>query len=292
MRTMLFVILGSLLAAGALSPAHAAEDDAPAWNESASEHFRFLWREGEVPEDVLAAAPRRAERFYAAIAGMLGYEPGHTVFVLFDGPAERPDGDWAYPRVDSFQRIHLVSYDPSGWSYLSPLAHELAHVFRNSRATPPRDWFLEEGMAEFVARRVEPDKKGFPTYEYPLTVVAGQWLARGQGIPMTELRARHDELNLPCKLQAYSLRASFFLYLGDTFGDAELLRFGEEHRDGTGYGTAFGAPLPDLAERWEADLRARYAAFEDADRLAREYREQSPARYQPVCDETRIAGSD
>ena len=109
------------------------------------------------------------------------------IVVLLHGPAERPDGSQGYPRVDGEGRIHLCMFEPTYHGYFGALPHEMVHSFRIHR-TPQHDWFFEEGYAELVALRAWKSPRSFPWYETPLEIAAGQWLARGEGIPLSLLR--------------------------------------------------------------------------------------------------------
>jgi hypothetical protein len=187
--------------------------------------------------------------------------------------------------VDGRGRIHLYTFGPGIESYFSPLAHEMVHVFRIGRS-PHHDWFTEEGFAEFVALRVDESLAGFPWYDYPVPVVAGQWIANDEAITLSAMRERHDELNLPCKLQTYSLRAAFFDYLGRTYGDRRVIELAQQQRAGADedYERLFGKPFAKLEAEWRAALIAEYEAIPDAAEQARRYREESPAQYMPVCE--------
>ena len=130
------------------------------------------WGEGTVTNEI-EAAKREGGRFYSALREMLDHEPKSKITILLRGPFEQPDGRRGYPHVDSGGRIHLFRFGPTYRSYFSALAHEMVHVFRRHRR-PHADWFFEEGFAEFVALRVDPSLRGFPWYDFPVIVAAGQ----------------------------------------------------------------------------------------------------------------------
>lgn len=250
-----------------------------------TEHLVLQWPGDVIDEAGLDMAARRGEQLYGAIAGMLGYEPRFPVTIVLEGPAERPDGSRGYPRVDGFGRIHLFQFGPDHASWFNALAHELVHVFRIHRR-PHHDWFFEEGFAEFVARRVDDSLDGFPWYGFDPVLVAGQWIAAGEDLSLSDLRANHEELNLPCKLQSYALRYSFFDYLGRTFGDEKVIAMSNAERAGglDDYSQTFGLDFGQLASAWRMDLMARYHEIEGREELAHAYRTGSPAQYQPVCN--------
>lgn len=254
------------------------------WQKTETEHLILHWLEGETPE-AIAAAEEKGEAYFAALRVMLGHAPEHKLHVHLNGDAQRPDGSWGTPRVDGWSRIHLYRFGPTHHGYFGAYAHELVHAFRFSRK-PHHDWFLEEGFAEFVALRVDDPLRGFPWYGYPVDLVVGQWFANGEALSLDDLRSRHRELNMPCKLQAYSLRSGFFDWLGREFGDEKVLDLASREKAGAlaDYEEIFGASFADLTARWEAAARAAYASIDDADAQAAAFRTQSPAQYQEICE--------
>ena len=282
MKTLLIVLTVTLAASTAWA------DDTVTHREE-TEHLLIVWNEGDATDEDVAATKRDGERYYAEIREMLGHEPDFKVTILLLGPAQRPDGSWGYPHVDSWGRVHLYQFGPTYHSYLSALEHEMVHVFRIERA-PHGDWFLEEAFAEFVALRINESLSGFPWYGYPVTVVAGQWVENDEDIPLIELRERHRELNLPCKAQSYALRASFFDYLGRTYGDDKVIAMASEKVSGSleDYEKYFGKDFDTLTKEWRAALKAEFEAFDGAAEQARKYRSESPIMYQKVCE----AGKD
>jgi len=269
----------TLILALAAGTAHAEE-----WQRVETEHLVIQWREGESAE-AIEAAKTQGEHYFAVLEEMLGHAPSHKLHVVLNGPAEQPDGSWGTPRVDGWSRIHLYRYGPTHHGYFSALAHEMVHAFRFSRM-PHHDWFFEEGFAEFVALRVDDSLEGFPWYGYPVDLVVGQWFARDEALPLAGLRSRHRELNMPCKLQAYSLRSGFFDWLGRTHGDEKVLELASREKAGAlaDYQEVFGSDFPTLAGQWRSAARAPYKALEDADTQAHAFRTRSPAQYQEICD--------
>ncbi len=239
--------------------------------------------EGEV-EGVKAEATRT----YEAVAEILGERPDWKVEIVMGGPAER-DGRRDYPRVDGRGRIRLFTFVPDWNNYFGALAHEMVHAFRFQRRLTA-DWFFEEGFAEFVALRADPSLAGFPWFDHPVRLVAGQWIASGDDIPIAMMRDRHRELNLPCRAQTYALRSAFFDWLGRTYGDDTVVRMGKEPSAGRleDYEKFFGLPFDQLAARWRADLLDAFRAMPDGETAARTYRRESPIQYQKVC----AAGTD
>jgi len=263
-----------------------AQDEAAEKKRVETDHLIIEFEPGAVSDVGLETMQVDGEKFYAAIYEMLGYEPPNKIVILMLGPAERPDGSWGYPHVDSWGRIHLYRFGPTHHSYFSALAHEMVHVFRIQRK-PHNDWFLEEGFAEFVALRVDSSLAGFPWYDTPITIAAGQWVAIGEDIPLRTMRENHRELNQPCKAQTYSLRSAFFDYLGKAYGDDVVLKLADQERAGelADYEKLFGKEFDAMVMEWREHLLAEYNQIEDVENLARRYREESPIQYMPVCRE-------
>jgi hypothetical protein len=253
-------------------------------HQTESEHLVVVAAHASVNDREIARAIEEGEAFHRAIRDLLGGAPPGRLMVSLNGPAQRPDGSWGYPHVDGAGTIQLFRFTDAPEGYLSALAHEMAHVFRRGRM-PHHDWFFEEGFAELVARRVDPSLAGFPWYGFPVELVAAQWIVAGEDIPLPTLRERHRSLNLPCKLQSYSLRGSFFDWLGATHGDEKLIAMSAAPEAGAlaDYERFFGEPLEHLEAQWRRALVAGYEAAEGSADRARRYRQESPARYIPVC---------
>jgi hypothetical protein len=249
-----------------------------------TEHLIVRWVDG-VSLDAIEAAKSDGEGYYAAIAQRLGQEPPAKITIVLDGPAERADGSRAHPHVDAFARILLYQYGPDWRSYFSALAHEMFHVFRFQRRTQA-DWFFEEGFAEFVALRVDESLGGFPWFDFPVAVVAGQWIASDEDIPLVTMQENHKSINLPCRAQSYTLRSAFLDYLGRTFGDDAVMKMAAEERAGDldQYVRYFGADLPTLAATWREAALTEYQKLPDAAAQAQRYRKESPIQYIPVCE--------
>jgi hypothetical protein len=249
-----------------------------------TEHLSIRWVRGVSPEAVEAVA-EQGEVFYAAIRGLLGVEPPRRIPIVLQGPAESPERESrGYPHVDFFARIHLFQYGGQDSSYLSALAHEMVHVFRFDRHEEI-DWFFEEGFAELVALTVDPSLRGFPWYETPVEIAAGQWIASGEDLSLQEMRSRHRELNLPCRAQVYTLRAAFFRHLADRHGLGTVLEIARRRPAGTlaDYEESFGQSLSALEAEWRDALLQQYRSTADAEVRARHYRERTPIRYMSVC---------
>jgi hypothetical protein len=191
-------------------------------------------------------------------------------------------------------RIHLLRYPGPGRGYGSKLGHELVHAFRldwqRRHRRDPGYGFVEEGFAELMAIRLEPDTLPFPYYGVPRPVVVGQWLLANEAPPLQTLLERHGWLNLHCLLQAYALRGSFFLYLRETFGQEAVLRlaYTEEPVTPALFGQIFGRDFETLATEWRAQALQQFWAVPEAPQLAHDYRTKTPAARSYVCQ----AGKD
>jgi hypothetical protein len=197
--------------------------------------------------------------------------------------------------VDTDGKIHLYRYEASGESYFSALAHEMVHVFRFDQRKQRGqgaavqyatvDWFFEEGFAEFVALRVDSSLGGFPWYDFSVTIVAGQWIANGEDIPLSDLRAKHQALNQPCRAQSYVLRSAFFDYLGKTYGNDAVLEMAGQEGAGelSHYPRFFKKDFSALEAEWREALMTAYRKTDEVDELARRYRRESPIQYAPTC---------
>ena len=282
MRSFIFLfLLAGIVGAGICTSQETGEQEFRV----ETEDFVIIWYD-EAESTEIEGVVAEAKQLHMRIAGLLGEQPEGKITIVLGGPSVRPDGERDYPRVDSKGRILLFRFTPDFSNYFNALAHEMVHVFRFDRRRTA-DWFFEEGFAEFVALRVDSSLMGFPWFEFPVTLVAGQWVASGQDIPLTLLRAKHGELNQPCGAQSYALRAGFFDWLGRTFGDKVVIRVGSAAPAGalTDYEKFFGKSLEQLELDWRAALLAEYKMIPDVEMLAKKYRQESPIKYQQVCSE-------
>lgn len=274
MRTVVLLSLLMLL----LAPARA--DELP----GGSGHLQWIWNDDAMDAAARHIVERQGEATCDKVLALLGTASPGRIVVLMNGPSEKPDGSRGIPHVDREGRVHLYRFGPTHHDYLSAFAHELVHALRIGRM-PHHDWFFEEGFAEFVALRVNDERRGFPWYGFPVDVVAGQWVVDDADLPLALVRERHAAINLPCKLQVYALRGSFFHDLGHRFGDAAILALAGRERAGAleDYASMLGVDFDNLVASWREGLRGRYLAIEDAADQARRYRTESPARYQSLC---------
>jgi hypothetical protein len=244
-----------------------------------SEHFLFLSNPGYATMSEMEQGLAIAEELYVAISAIVPIENssrGDRIRVYLDGSARYGD-----PHCDDWGWIHLFRYSAATGGYFTSLAHELTHSLRWDywQRTYAWDWpwfgYFEEGFAEFVAMSVYSEKRGFPFYGYPEDVVVGQWLAREEHIPMTVLRARHEDLNTLCNTQAYAQRASWFRFVDETYGRKAVLDLAYPEVDPTAEWViaVVGVGPEELDEQWAVWQLARYAAYPDADARADVYRD-------------------
>ena len=187
-------------------------------------HFIIVWRTPETRPAEVETAKTQAESFFARISEYIGASraPTEKLIVILEGEAKQQEGQrkgpskngYRVPHVDRQGRIHLYRYFGN---YFEALSHEMVHAFR-MQTNHWKDGFFEEGFASLIGDALQPDKKGFPRYGVPLTVVAGHWIVSAEDIPLMILKQQHRQISLKCMAQSYSLRASFFKYLQDQFG--------------------------------------------------------------------------
>jgi hypothetical protein len=248
-------------------------------------HFVVLWRADETGTEEAAAVTARAEELYAAIQTFVDgrFAPEERLVLMLSGDGVRADGTSSVPHVDGTGRIHVFRYPGNG--YLGELAHELVHALRFG-SLKHFDGFFEEGFAELVNLNVAPEQVGFPRYGFPLTVVAGHWVARDEDVPLLDLQRKHTQLNMPCRVKAYPLRASFFVYLTDTYGLDKMLALAAPETPATlkRYEDVLGTPFEQLAAEWRAALATDFAAWPEAKARAESWLAQTPIRFFPICE--------
>lgn len=239
-----------------------------------SEHFLFVSTTEDASEAEMDEAMVRGELLFGRIAEFVGHQPEETIRVVFEGD-QTSRGSY----VD-FDGMHLYRYPDADGGYWAVIAHEMVHAFAVEWfiAHSAWDWpsyrFFDEGFAEYVAQEVDPGKTGFPFYGCEEDVVAGQWLTiPGAMIPQSTLRSRHAQLNDRCNLQAYSLRASWFRYVDDTYGRSALLRMVYPEVEPTTdlVEEITGDGLPKIDREWESWIRSRYAAHPDTVEVGQAY---------------------
>jgi hypothetical protein len=254
-----------------------------------SDHFVFESNTARATTAEMDAGIQQAEDHYAAIAALIGANrvPAGKITVILEGD-KTPDRTGGYVDEDGAVRISRYRQDLGG--YFGVLAHEIAHALRYTywhrfNVGPWENFgYIEEGFAEYVAIAVHPDKPGFPFYGYPPDVITGQRLIRGEGIPQQVMREGHD-LNTPCEWQTYPLRASWFLYVDETYGRQAVLgiAFSTVETTTEMIENLLGDPIEVVDASWEQWQRARYAAIPGAAQIAAPYFEKFEDV--PICVE-------
>ena len=251
-----------------------------------TDRFAVFWSTDEGTADQARDFLRIAGGYYEGVASLVGPSrtPDRRIVVLLGGPGQAPDGTWRFPHVDRQGRVFLYRYTPEFSDYPVEAAHELVHAFRRAAGF----WFggfWEEGFAEAIAMQVDPGDVGFPRYGYPIVVTAGHLLAWDEYIPLRQVRTRHRDLGRRCQLQSYLERASFFDYLVGLEGVETLIEivYGARAPTDEDLTREYGMSFDELVADWETKLAADYAAWPDADSLARAYRAEPPIRSRPFC---------
>ncbi len=222
---------------------------------------------------------------------LLDIHPLATQRIVIDLRGDGKPAD--LPTVDpATGEIVLFRYRSPGGEYEASVAHELIHALRRSLWTDPKRQtdaflFLEEGFAEVLATEAGFPSSGFPTFGAPVAVAAGAWIETGQDLPIVALIRHHKALNLRCVAQAHALRVSFVTYLRERFGLATLIRvaYSDSPLDADGLASAFGADLEKLASDWRAWARKGFEALAGAREKAKAYRQRTPIRALPVCNQ-------
>lgn len=245
-----------------------------------TEHLTLVLAE-QFDQHALGKIELKAKQLYRKTLEFVHDEPDDKVKVVFRGRARvGPDQRSDYPLVDSEGVIHLFRFTDDFENYFHAFVHELVHALRIDRVESA-DWFFEEGFAEFVRLRVYEPMQGFPWHGFSPSVVAAGHIVEGSAIPLEALRERHEQLNRPCRAQAYALRAAFFEWLGDKFGDQKLLNMSQEPLAGQEehYVEYFGLPFSTLAADWQEDMRTQH----DAEKFS-EYQTSTPIVHIPLCE--------
>lgn len=234
------------------------------------------------------------ETGYAKVsAALAGYSvPPQKLEVRLNGEGLPPNGAPNYPNVDdSTGVITLYKFPGPGEAYLQGLPHEIVHAFRIDMIRHHErlgDFFkgylfIEEAFAEYISTKIEPNNISFPRYGIPLDVAAGYWIARKQDIPI-EILFDHHQLNATCVAQAYPLRASFFQFLAQQYGEKRLFELAYARNAITKeiFDRIFGKNLQQLSSDWKSWAMTKFMETPDKNKKLQEFC-MTDMPYFPVC---------
>ena len=250
------------------------------WEIIKTEHFEVFFYPKE--RDTAVDAARMAERSYARLSKVLGYEMTRPIpLVLYashtDFQQTNISGDLISEGtggVTEFLKRRVFLPFTGSYSELEHvLTHELVHAFQveilfgpsgnimsNPVAFQPPLWFME-GMAEYLSIG-ETD------------VHTKMWLRDGalQGYltPLPILGQVYD-------IRVYRYGQSIFAFIGETFGEekiGEILKTAARLNSVNGaFKSVLGMPLEELSEAWLEEVRKEYlpeiASFEKPSKFAR-----------------------
>ncbi len=254
--------------------------------ELSSEHFLFTATTQTSSMEEMQEGINRAEEFYSALANIIPreYELDSVIVVQLNGKYRGP-GTYAY--MDNQGAIQLWRYPAELGGYWSLFAHELIHAiaFDTSVKVGVYEWksfgFYNEAWAEYLSLLIDPKKTGFPFYGFNEDVVVGHWVQQG-GLNLAKLRTSHEELNLSCPHQSYTMRASWFRFVDETYGRQAALdiMYGGREMTPRVVEEILGNSLIIVDDAWQKWVLKRYASHPGADAQADSYR-ASISYYQP-----------
>ncbi|MFQ3249474.1 MAG: hypothetical protein ACI9O6_001282 [Glaciecola sp.] len=252
--------------------------------ELSSKHFRFTATSHTSSMEEMQEGIDRAEELYTAIAAIIpsDVQLDSVIEVRLNGNYRRQG-----PYVDGDGTIQLWRYSAEEGGYWALFAHELVHAIAFDAAVElgVLEWtslgYYNEAWAEYVAQLIDPDKTGFPFYGFDEDVVVGHWVSQG-GLSMTSLRAHHEELNLTCAHQSYTMRASWYRYVDETYGRQAALdiMFGGREMRPRVVQAILGDSLAEVDAGWRTWVLTRYAEHPRADAQTAAYRTKVGS-YQP-----------
>ena len=252
--------------------------------ELTSEHFLFTATTQTSSMEEMQEGIKRAEELYIALTKIIptDFQLDSVIVVKLNGNYESQG-----PYVDGDGAIQLWRYSAAEGGYWSLFTHELVHAiaFDTSVKLGALEWeslgFYNEAWAEYVAQLIDPEKTGFPFYGFNENVVAGHWVSQG-GPTLALLRRSHEELNLSCAHQSYTMRASWFRFVDETYGRHATwdIMYGGQEMTLEVVEEILGDSLSVVDEAWRSWVLKRYAAIPDANAQASSYR-ASIAYYQP-----------
>lgn len=258
-------------------------------SQSDSENIRFINLDEAISEEVLTKGEKLADQHFKTLTNYLGkaYAPTSTITIYLEGAAKA--GEFPYARNNE---IHLYRYGADTNTYWYPLLHELVHIFRmdHNRKIGAWQWpsyrFYEEGFASYLGKELDSTSiRGFPYFGFPTDLVVGQWLEKGDNIPLDFLRTA-GQLNLRCLLQTYPMREAWFRYLFETYGKERVIQlaFARQEPDDALLQRLFGKRFRELALEWKVWQLKRYHNISNTKAAAKAYR-QLVNRYRlPICE--------
>ncbi len=237
------------------------------WQVIKTQHCEIYFYEGE--RQCALDAARMAERAYAKLSRVLGYEVTRPIpIILYASHTDFQQtnittqilSEGTGGLTEFMKRRVLLPFTGSYAELEHVLTHELVHAFqvdvlfgpgRSGLAGPmlgsqPPLWFME-GMAEYLSIG-------------SVDVHTEMWLRdaalQGYLIPISQLSMTYD-------IRVYRFGQSIFGFIGEKFGDekiGEILK--ATARLGGGVGSAvksvLGMPLDELSDAWLEETRKRY----------------------------------
>ena len=251
-----------------------------------SAHFIILTNSKNSTSSEISQVLTQAEQLYERIAAIVGeaHTPVNKITIRMEG-SFTDQGPYF-----NDQGIHIFRYSREENGYLSLLAHEMVHAFREPFYLEKETWnwpaypYFDEGFSEYIAQLVDSTKTGFPFYGFPESVVVGHMVLHKQHIPHTVMRGRHEAFNQPCNIQTYPARASWCRYIDEVYGRDALfaLIFAEQEPTALVVQEVIGVDLSVLDQDWETWIVEKYQEIKDADRIAQQYLER--VSWYAFCD--------
>jgi len=259
-----------------------------------SNHISVTWEEAHTSRAEATTVLKAAESFFNQTETFFGkdFTPKDKLVVSLEGNSQAPDGNKRRPYVDLLKGwVHLYRFKEDSFAYQTGLSHELVHAFRFAHlkrygAEPSSAFtFLEEGLAEYVSNVIEGKKSVFPNYSYELDVIAGQWIAADEDLPLSILVRSESELGQRCFAQAYSQRPSFIRYLDERFGRPALIKmaYAEDIKSDESFKKYFGKEFTELSAEWKASALSSYLTKDPKKLLGRQWRTSTKIAQMYIC---------